>query len=545
MGGQGSAEDAAELALRSGHWAEASDAFRARLAERPTGADYEGLAQAMWWLDDGTGCLEARESAYRAHRDAGDAVAAAKAAATLAYDSLLFGEGESVARGWLGQAAQLLEREPEVAAHGWLALREAEVALATRSDPVSAHTTAERAAAIGRRSGDADLTHAGDALGGLAQIMAGRPASAVRQLDVAAAAATSGEVRDLMWMGKIVCWLIIACQETADLNRAQEWCRRVEIICQRQHLDPLFTVCRIQHSSILIARGTWTEAEADLTAVLERTIDSRRHARVDAVIQLGELRRRQGRVAEAEELLGQAEFDPVAIVARALIQLTQGRPDDAWGAIRAVLERTPAANRLARARLLLPAVRAATAAGDRAGAVAAADELQTMAEVGSSTSLLAAAGAAAAILADVDQAPALWLEAVRRYQDAQLPFEEAESRLGLARALEEAGDDTGAAEHAAIAASALASLGAAAALDDAQALHDRLTGRSADVEHDLTDRELEVLRLVAVGQTNQQIAEELVVSPHTVHRHVANILAKLDQPSRAGAASYAAVNGLL
>ncbi|WP_347753695.1 helix-turn-helix transcriptional regulator [Agrococcus sp. ProA11] len=545
MNGRPSAQDDAELALRSGHWAAARDGFRARLATRAVGTDYEGLAQAMWWLDDGTACLEARESAYRAHRDAGDRVGAARAAAALGYDSLLFGEGASVARGWLGQAAQLLDGEPEAPEHGWLALREAEVALATSSDPEIARQAAARAAAVGRRVGDADLAHAGDALGGLAQIMTGSPASAVQQLDVAAAAATAGDVHDLMWMGKIVCWLIIACQETADLTRAQEWCRRVEIICRRQHLDPLFTVCRIQHSSILIARGTWSEAEADLTAVLERTIDSRRHARVDAVIQLGELRRRQGRIEEAEALLVQAEFDPLAIVARAHILVTQGRPDDAWGAMRAVLQRTPPSHHRARARLLLPAVRAALAAGDRAAAATAAAELRAMAADGASTALLGAAAAATALLAEPGQSPQHWLEAVRRYHDAQLPFEEAGCRLELARAHEQAGDDASAAEHAAIAAATLRALGAAAALSDAERLRDRASGGATGVAHDLTDRELEVLRLLAAGQTNQQIAGALVVSPHTVHRHVANILTKLDQPSRAGAATFAAVNGLL
>lgn len=54
-----------------------------------------------------------------------------------------------------------------------------------------------------------------------------------------------------------------------------------------------------------------------------------------------------------------------------------------------------------------------------------------------------------------------------------------------------------------------------------------------------------MLRLVAAGRNNQQIAAALVLSPHTVHRHVANILTKLDQPTRAGAAAYAITNGLL
>jgi DNA-binding NarL/FixJ family response regulator len=62
---------------------------------------------------------------------------------------------------------------------------------------------------------------------------------------------------------------------------------------------------------------------------------------------------------------------------------------------------------------------------------------------------------------------------------------------------------------------------------------------------DLTPREREVLCLVADGLTNRRIAERLVVSEHTVHRHVTNLLRKLDLPSRTAAAAYAVRSGLL
>jgi DNA-binding NarL/FixJ family response regulator len=61
----------------------------------------------------------------------------------------------------------------------------------------------------------------------------------------------------------------------------------------------------------------------------------------------------------------------------------------------------------------------------------------------------------------------------------------------------------------------------------------------------LTQRELEVLKLVATGRTNRQIASELVLSEKTVDRHVSNIFAKLDVPSRAAATAYAFRHRLL
>jgi len=68
---------------------------------------------------------------------------------------------------------------------------------------------------------------------------------------------------------------------------------------------------------------------------------------------------------------------------------------------------------------------------------------------------------------------------------------------------------------------------------------------AAQGQQPLTQRELEVLRLIAQGLSNQEIASQLVLSQHTIHRHVANILTKLDLPSRAAAAAYAAKHSLL
>ena len=544
MTSQPDATTPAEVALRSGDWEQARDDFAAIIAEHPRARAYEGLGQALWWLDDGPGCLEAREAAYRLYRTTEkDAVGAARAATALSYDALIFGAGVAVARGWWGRARDLLDAMPERAEHGWLAVREGELALAIDQDAEVARSAGDRARAIGLRRGDVDLQFVGMALSGRAATSAGDPASGMPQLDTAVAAATAGEVSDLMWMGKICCWLIIACQETQDLGRADEWCRRVEAICLRQNLTPLFNVCRIQHSSILIARGTWSHAERGLRAVLDGGATSRRHSRLDAVVQLGELRRRQGRWTEAEELLAQAEFHPSAIVSRAMIQLAQGDSSAAWGAIRRLMLTIPASNRLGRARVLLPAVLSAYAAGDRAAAIDASEELQETALLIETDALRGVAAVAAATLADDE---GLWRDAVRRFHDAGLPFDEAESRLSLAQALLHAGDVAAAADQANMAIRDLTTLGALAAMAEAARLsrqiHTALGGRT---DGGLTEREVQVLRLVADGMNNQQIADALVLSPHTVHRHLANILTKLDQPTRAGATAYAITNGLL
>ena len=61
----------------------------------------------------------------------------------------------------------------------------------------------------------------------------------------------------------------------------------------------------------------------------------------------------------------------------------------------------------------------------------------------------------------------------------------------------------------------------------------------------LSEREVEVLRLVAAGHSNQMIADELFLSRYTIVRHVANIYGKIGTSNRAEAATYANQHGLL
>ena len=307
----------ARSALDAGSWQVARTAFLAVAEETADPLAYEGLAQAAWWLDEGETCVGSRESAYRRHRELGDSLGAARAATGLAWDSLLFGHGEAVALGWWRRAESLLDGLKESAEHGWHAVREAELAMEVSHDPDRALAAGIRASAIARRLDLGDLEVVGLALQGLAMTSAGDVEGGMARLDASVAAATSGDVADPMWMGKVCCWLIAACSQNRDVTRAADWCRRVEAICAERDLAPLFNVCRIQYASVQVARGSWREAERELTGVLERLSGSRRTSRLEAVVQLGELRRRQGRYDEAEALFAQAEFHPSAIAGRA------------------------------------------------------------------------------------------------------------------------------------------------------------------------------------------------------------------------------------
>jgi ATP/maltotriose-dependent transcriptional regulator MalT len=146
-----------------------------------------------------------------------------------------------------------------------------------------------------------------------------------------------------------------------------------------------------------------------------------------------------------------------------------------------------------------------------------------------------AAGDARAALASLRHAWQVW-------QELEAPYEAARTRVlvGVAcRALED--EDTAALELEA-ARGVFAELGAAPDL----AYVDLLARRKGPADtHGLTPRELQVLRLVAAGETNRAIASELVLSERTIDRHVSNIFAKLRVSSRAAATAYAYEHGLV
>jgi DNA-binding NarL/FixJ family response regulator len=533
---------AAQEALTAGSWSQADSAFRAVIDQSDDPVAHEGLAQVAWWLDDADTCLTARETAYRRYRTRKEPVGAARAATALAWDCLLFGLGESVAMGWLGRAQALLATVDERPEHGWCSVREAELDLSVRRDPGQALQCATRAAEVGRRTDDGDLCVVGLALQGLALTRCGEVEAGMARLDSAVAAATGGDVVDLMWMGKVLCWLIAACHETQDVTRAEEWCRRAEAICLDRDLVPLLNVCRIQYASVQVSAGTWTEAEKELTEMVARLAASPRASRLEAVVQLGELRRRQGRLEEAESLFKQAEFDPVAALGRALIAFATGEKARAWTGLQRLLLTLPSENRLARAEVLLAAVRIAHAVGEHDAAALAASELRVTAAAVRTDALLAMSAAADALLAESTEACSLLHEAVRRYHRAGLRHDEADARLLLATTLVAQEDTEAARDQVAAAQEVMSDLVDTAGLARVRHLQKSLDTRST---HLLTPREQEVLRLISRGMSNDEIATALTLSGHTVHRHVANILTKLDEPTRASAVTHALTAGLI
>ena len=240
---------------------------------------------------------------------------------------------------------------------------------------------------------------------------------------------------------------------------------------------------------------------------------------------------------------------PVAIAGLGRLALQAGDGLAAADAAARVLRRLPAAGVLDRIPALELLVRARIVLGELDAAREPADELDRAAARLGTPYLLGRASLVRAELAtaggDHDAARRGCEDAIDLLTTGAAPYEVALARVVLAGALGALGRPEGAAAEARAAAAAFSALGATSDAAAAEALLDG--GASADgrLLGELTPRELDVLGLVAQGLSDAEIAERLVLSPHTVHRHVANVRTKLRLPSRSAAVAYATRAGLL
>jgi DNA-binding NarL/FixJ family response regulator len=550
---------AGDDALARGAWQEARQSYEAALAAGESPEALEGLGVAAWWLDLADIVFDVRERAYRLYVDRGANVDAARVAVWLAWDCWAFRGESAVANGWLQRARRLLDGQPDCTERAWLESREGALVLLEEGDPDRAHAHAAACIRIARAVGSTDLEMLGRAIQGVALVASGAVAEGMRGLDEVNAAVVAGEMKDLVAIGLSCCYMISACDRVRDYDRAVQWCTRLKAFCAKWGLRPLFAVCRTQYASICMWRGTWLEAEQELTAATDELAASRPAMTADGLVRLGELRRRQGRLVEAVSLFDQAGHHPMAALGRAELAFDRGDMRQAADLAERCLRHVVPHNRTDRATGLDLLVRALVGAGDLDRAKIALAELSAIADLVSTGPLRAAASLASGVVAlgcdDPDAARRHLEDAVDLYLASGAPYELGRARIELARALIALGRVGDGMEEARRAIDLLSELRADLAVSRARALLDSLpkaadgpaSARSAPAVNTsgLTKREIEVLRLVADGLNNQVIADRLFVSEHTVHRHVANIFSKLSVSSRAAAVAQAARRGII
>jgi DNA-binding CsgD family transcriptional regulator len=391
-------------------------------------------------------------------------------------------------------------------------------------------------AAIGERFGDHSLLAVATHFQGLIRIRQTRVEEGLRLLDEAMVSVTGGDDVQPFLTGVVYCGVIAGCEEAFEPRRAHEWTNALARWCESQPQVVAFTGrCLAHRAGIMQLHGEWRDALAEARRARERCeAVMNRGATGQAYYQQGELHRLQGDFAAAEAAYREANAcgrEPQPGLA--LLRLAQGDVDAAAGAIRRALgeEREP----LKRAAFLPGYAEIMLAAGDVDEARSACAELgETAAKIESAMLSARAAhvrGAVALAEGDAQAALASLRHAAQVWQELEAPYEGARVRVLIGQACRALGDEDTAELEFDAAHDAFERLGAQPDLA-------QLDSSPGDT-HGLSARELEVLRLVAAGKTNREIAAALVVSEHTVARHVQNIFAKLRVSSRTAAAAFA------
>ena len=525
-------------------WADADDMLsRADAQHELGGADLERLATAAYMLGDGDRYLSLLERAHAAYLSHGDRASALRCAFWAGLQSAQRGD-MAHASGWLSRAERLLDHTgDDRPARGYLLLpRMFELEAAGRLE--AAASVAAEAAAIGERLGDRDLFALALHAQGHMLVGAGRMAEGVRLLDEAMLVAARGDLSPII-TGLVYCGVVLACRQAHELRRAREWTAALSHWCEEQpDLVAFSGRCLVHRAEIKQLEGAWEEALSETRRAEERSLAAGNEVSAgEARYRRAEIHRLRGEYDAAEQgyreasLLGR-EPQP----GMALWRLGRGETAAATAAVKRALA---GASDVASCLELWPAaIEIAIAAGEFDEAHAAADELARLISPDDPPALVAtlshARGAVALAVGESGSALAPLRQAAETWKELHAPYELGRARELIGLACRGLADEDGARLELDAALQAFDRLGAKP--DRARIV--ALVKRSTD-DNALTAREREVLRMVARGQTNRAIAEELVLSERTVDRHVSNILAKLGVPSRAAATAYAYEHRLL
>jgi ATP/maltotriose-dependent transcriptional regulator MalT len=519
--------ETARRALTLAAWAEARSAFSAALECAESPEAYEGLGIAARYELDGEAAIAAHEAGYRLARGRSEDEWAARLAIQLAYDAYVF-RGPAEAAGWAERARMLVEGKPPSVASAYVSYLKGYLALLADHDPVAALEAATEASTLARKAGAVDVEMLAAALQGLALVASGRVSDGLRKLDAATAAAVGGEMDDADSIETVCCLMIDACKRVRDIERAHEWCVRVRELATRFNDRQMFSVCRTHYADVLLWEGAWQDAERELTAAVDELARLRPGREEEAIVRLAELRRRQGQAREASELLQRVRVHRLQALVSGLLALDRGDHERALDDAHRFLRRVgpDGFERVAGLDLVL---RASIAAGDDDGAAGVAAEIASVAALAPNAGLLAssllAEGRLQAARGELREAQIALEEAAARFDAVGAPYEAALAQLEAAEAAQAAGRADRASESRRAAREALRSLGAALPMERNELL---------------SPRETEVLRLVARGLSNEDIAHTLVLSVRTVERHVANLYRKIGASGRTARATATA-----
>jgi DNA-binding NarL/FixJ family response regulator len=439
--------------------------------------------------------------------------------------------------GWTERVANLLDQaDIDCVEQGYLEFGLAMGRVFGAGDMAGAHALFVRAGKTAARFHDRELAALARIGEGRMDIYLGDVEHGLTLLDEAAVAVEADELSAVA-RGDAYCTLIDAVWELSDLTRCRDWTARFSRWCDAQQELVLYRGnCLLHRAAMMREIGDWRTALAEARGACARLAEPVNAMTLGGALATeGDIHRLLGNFAEAEASYQRAnEHGCQPQPGLALLRLAQGRVDSASAMMQRVLAES--LDLVSRSKQLPAAVEIALAAGDVDGARAAAAELRGIAAELGTPLLRARAGRArgAVMLAEGDVATALpeLRAAFTTCIAIGARHEAALVRHLLAEACRGLGDVETADMEEATARAALASfLGA----------EESAVSAAPD---GLTDREGEVLRLLARGHTNRVIAEQLFISEKTVASHVSHIFTKIGVTSRAAATAYAYERGV-
>ena len=521
------------LAARTAHgrrdWHASYEAFVRAGENSPLSTDdLDALAAAAWQLGHGKEAVRVAERVF-AQLARTDPASAAMKAVELAL--AWFTRGDlNIAQGWMNRARRLLEGAPEGPTHGYLAYLDA-LMMIRDSKALALRVTSLRE--ICGRIDTPALTALCQVAEALAAISEARMTEAFALLDEAMLPVLADQV-PIDWAGDIYCVVLNQCHRLADLPRMRAWTQSMERWCEDFAASLNYGgVCDVHRLQLLVATDDYGLLEDRLLTTSRALEDVNSWAAGEGYYQLGEVRRLRGDSDGALAAFTRARalgIEPQP--GEALLRCRTGDSETAWSDLRVALA---SEDRLGRMRMLRGAIEVALVRDALDEAEEHCSELESGAKAFGTPGFRAwAAHARGAILvrrARHAEALETLQSALREYRTQQSRYETAQVYEWMAIAHRALGDDAAAAADTATAENIYGQLGVAPAQ----------VGGST-VPGGLTKRELEVLKRIAGGATNRQVAEQLFISEKTVGRHLANIYTKLGVSSRTAAAAWAHQN---
>ncbi len=512
--------------------------------------EIEPLAAADLWLLAWSAHLTGRDEdfartmsrAYRAHLDAGEPLPAARCAGWLGAMLAMAGESGPAA-GWLSRAQRLIEREgvdcPE---RGFLFLLAA-FDHADAGDHDAMLAAATQSFEVAERFGDADLAAMALILQGRARLARGETKAGLALLDEAMVSVTTDQLLPAL-TGLAYCNVIDGCQEVYDLRRSQEWTAALTRWCDGQpDLVPYAGQCLVHRSELSQLHGDWARAWTKRSV---RAIGSRDDQQSPTPI------------TSWPRCIVCGASSPRPSWPTVVSGSSGDSPSQVWpfcGSRRAVsVSQPPLLNGYSTKPRIAPAGAGCCPRTSRScwlHTKSARPRTQLMSWSRSPRrsghpfsaprprmrqgAVLLAQGDPAGALIPLRRAVSMW-----RQMDA--PYESARARVLVGQACRELGDaDSAEIEFEAVG-QVFQKLGAA---PDAERLRQLIDSPERSYPSGLTAREVQILSLVATGRTNREIASTLMISEHTVARHLQNIFSKLGVSSRTAAAAFALDQSLI